>query len=174
MAAACSTAGKKDEALKVFQLNAERNGDAWPVHVGLARGYAAVGDNQKALEHAKLAAAQAPDALNKRNLEAMVKTLSEGSRSLTKRRSFASSLKNLKRQIAPTVPVGVVTSTVPFVTPARRRADRSRRRLRESGGHRDVYPLAPAALDPKIVIVLPAVAAAGRSFTKGGRPVVTR
>jgi predicted Zn-dependent protease len=72
------TAGKKDEALKVFQLNAERNGDAWPVHVGLARGYAAVGNNQKALEHAKLAAAQAPDALNKGNLEAMVKTLSEG------------------------------------------------------------------------------------------------
>ena len=72
------TAGKKDEALKVFQLNAERNGDAWPVHVGLARGHAAVGDNQKALEHAKLAAAQAPDSLNKQNLEAMVKTLSEG------------------------------------------------------------------------------------------------
>jgi hypothetical protein len=71
-------AGKKDEALKVFQLNAERNGDAWPVHVGLARGYAAVGDNQKALEHAKLAVAQAPDPVNKQNLEAMVKTLSEG------------------------------------------------------------------------------------------------
>ena len=71
-------AGKKEEALKVFQLNAERNGDVWPVHVGLARGYAAVGDNQKALEQAKLAVAQAPDPLNKQNLEAMVKTLSEG------------------------------------------------------------------------------------------------
>jgi tetratricopeptide (TPR) repeat protein len=71
-------AGKKDEALKVFQLNAERNGDAWPVHVGLARGYAAAGDNQKALEHAKLAVAQAPDPLNKQSLEAMVKALSEG------------------------------------------------------------------------------------------------
>jgi tetratricopeptide (TPR) repeat protein len=72
------TAGKKEEALKVFQLNAERNGDAWPVHVGLARGYAAVGDNQKALEHAKLAVAQAPDPVNKKNLEAMVQSLSEG------------------------------------------------------------------------------------------------
>jgi tetratricopeptide (TPR) repeat protein len=71
-------AGKKEEAMKVFQLNAERNGDAWPVHVGLARGYAALGDNQKALEHAKLAVPQAPDPLNKQSLEAMVKTLSEG------------------------------------------------------------------------------------------------
>jgi Flp pilus assembly protein TadD len=66
------------EALKVFQLNAERNGDAWPVHVGLMRGYAANGDLQKALEHAKKAAAQAPDDLNKKNLEAMVKTLEAG------------------------------------------------------------------------------------------------
>ena len=43
-------AGKKEQALEVFRINAERNGDAWPVHVGLARGYAATGDNQKALE----------------------------------------------------------------------------------------------------------------------------
>ena len=32
-----------DEALQVFQYNAERNGDAWPVHVGLARAYMAKG-----------------------------------------------------------------------------------------------------------------------------------
>ncbi|MBC7923493.1 MAG: DUF2911 domain-containing protein, partial [Ferruginibacter sp.] len=32
------------EALAVFELNAKRNGKAWPVNVGLARGYAAVGD----------------------------------------------------------------------------------------------------------------------------------
>jgi len=66
------------EALKVFQYNAERNGDAWPVHVGLMRGYAANGDLQKALEHAKKAVVQAPDDLNKKNLEAMVKTLESG------------------------------------------------------------------------------------------------
>ena len=69
---------KVKEALEVFQLNAERNGDAWPVHVGLARGYAPAGENQKALEHARKAAAQAPDDLNRQNLEAMVKALSEG------------------------------------------------------------------------------------------------
>src|SRR5204863_8645967 len=54
------TAKKVKEALEVFQLNAQRNGDAWPVHVGLARGYAAAGENQKALEHAKRALPQAP------------------------------------------------------------------------------------------------------------------
>lgn len=69
---------KNAEALEVFQINAERYGDAWPVHVGLARGYAAAGDAQKALEHAKKALAQAPDELNRRNLEAMVKALQEG------------------------------------------------------------------------------------------------
>jgi hypothetical protein len=66
------------EALEVFKYNAERNGDAWPVHVGLMRGYAAVGDNKQALEHAKKAVTQAPDDLNRKNLEGLVKTLSEG------------------------------------------------------------------------------------------------
>jgi len=46
--------------------------------VGLMRGYAANGDLQKALEHAKKALVQAPDELNRKNLEAMVKTLEEG------------------------------------------------------------------------------------------------
>ena len=69
---------KNAEALSVFQLNAERNGEAWPVHVGLARGYAATGETKKALEHAKIAVTQAPDPLNRQSLEAMVKDLSEG------------------------------------------------------------------------------------------------
>ena len=69
---------KKEEALEVFKLNAERNGEAWPTHVGLARGYAALGDNAKALEHARKALAQAPDDLNRKNLADMVKALSEG------------------------------------------------------------------------------------------------
>jgi Flp pilus assembly protein TadD len=69
---------KNTEAMEVFKYNAERNGDAWPVHVGLARGYAALGDNNQALEHAKKALPQAPDDLNKKSLEAMVKALSDG------------------------------------------------------------------------------------------------
>jgi hypothetical protein len=72
------TAKKNQEALEVFKLNAERNGDAWPVNVGLARGYMAVGDYKKAAEYAQKAAAQAPDPVNKKNLAAMAQTLAEG------------------------------------------------------------------------------------------------
>jgi len=72
------TAKKNQEALQVFKLNAERNGGAWPVNVGLARGYMAVGDYKNALEYARKAAEQAPDKQNRENLEAMVKALSEG------------------------------------------------------------------------------------------------
>jgi predicted Zn-dependent protease len=71
-------AHKNAEALEVFKYNAERNGDAWPVHVGLARGYSATGDIAKALEHPQKALPQAPDDLNRNSLAAMVKTLSEG------------------------------------------------------------------------------------------------
>jgi Protein of unknown function (DUF2911) len=71
-------AKKNQEALEVFKLNAERNGDAWPVNVGLARGYMAIGDYSKALEYARKAVAQAPDKVNKTNLEAMVNALAEG------------------------------------------------------------------------------------------------
>jgi hypothetical protein len=72
-------ADKKDkEALEVFKLNFERNGEQWPVHVGLARGYAANGDSKQALEHARKALAQAPDALNRQSLEAMVAALEAG------------------------------------------------------------------------------------------------
>ncbi len=69
---------RNEEALEVFKYNAERNGDTWPVHVGLARGYAAVGDTQKALEHARKALPQAPDDLNRKSLESMVQALSAG------------------------------------------------------------------------------------------------
>jgi hypothetical protein len=67
---------KNAEALEVFKLNQERNGDTWPVHVGLARGYAANGDKAQALEHAKKALVQAPDEINRKSLEDMVKNLS--------------------------------------------------------------------------------------------------
>lgn len=71
-------AGKKDEALAVWKLNAKRFGDAWPVNVGLARGYSAIGDYKTALKFAKLAAAQAPDDLNRKNLQKAIEVLSAG------------------------------------------------------------------------------------------------
>jgi hypothetical protein len=72
-------AEKKDrEALETFRLNFERNGDRWPVNVGLARGYAANGDPKQALEHARKALTQAPDDLNRKSLEAMIAALEAG------------------------------------------------------------------------------------------------
>lgn len=72
------TEKKTAEAMEVFKYNAERNGETWPTNVGLARGYSATGDLPKALDYAKKALAQAPDTLNRNNLEGIVKTLSEG------------------------------------------------------------------------------------------------
>ncbi|MEM6274588.1 MAG: DUF2911 domain-containing protein [Myxococcota bacterium] len=72
------TQGRNKRALEVFQLNAKKHGDVWPTHVGLTRGYSALGDYEKALEHAQKAHAQAPDALNKKNLEQMIETLKQG------------------------------------------------------------------------------------------------
>lgn len=72
------TEKREKEALEIFRLNFERNGDEWPVHVGLARGYAAAGDPKEALEHARKALAQAPDPVNRKNLQDMVAALEAG------------------------------------------------------------------------------------------------
>ena len=62
----------------MFELNAKKHPNAWPVNVGLARGYSAVGRTKDALKHAKLAVQQAPDELNKKNLQKMVEDLEAG------------------------------------------------------------------------------------------------
>lgn len=72
------TAGKKQEALKVFQYNAKRFPNQWPVHVGLMRGYAAVGRNKEALDEGRLGLKQAPDPLNKESLTKAVQSLEAG------------------------------------------------------------------------------------------------
>jgi tetratricopeptide (TPR) repeat protein len=72
------TQGHAKEAMEVFQKNAKRFGDAWPVHVGLARGYSASGDYKEALKHAEIALSQAPDQLNKKSLEDAVAKLKQG------------------------------------------------------------------------------------------------
>jgi tetratricopeptide (TPR) repeat protein len=69
---------KVKEAMEVFQKNFTKHKGAPPTHAGLMRGYSAMGDLKKALEHAKLALAQAPDEGSKRILEQAVKKLSEG------------------------------------------------------------------------------------------------
>jgi tetratricopeptide (TPR) repeat protein len=70
--------GKQAEAMAVYLKNAKRFGDAWPVHVGLARGYSAAGDYKAALTHAERALGQAPDTLNKTSLETAIAALKQG------------------------------------------------------------------------------------------------
>lgn len=73
-------AGDAQEALKVFQTNAKKFPDTWPVNVGLARGYSAVGDYKKALKHAKLAQNNVPegDQVNAASLVSMIERLAKG------------------------------------------------------------------------------------------------
>jgi tetratricopeptide (TPR) repeat protein len=70
--------GKKEDALRVWELNAKRNPNQWPVNVGLARGYSAAGRYKDALKYAKLALAQAPDEVNKTSIAAGIKKLEAG------------------------------------------------------------------------------------------------
>ncbi len=67
--------GEKEKALKVFETNAKRHPNVWPVNVGLARGYAAVGRTQDAIKFAKLAVQQAPDEANKKSMEKFLQEL---------------------------------------------------------------------------------------------------
>ena len=70
--------GKTQQALSIFQTNAKRFPNQWPVHVGLMRGYAGVGDAKKALEEGRLALAQAPDEPNKKGLSEAIAKLEKG------------------------------------------------------------------------------------------------
>jgi tetratricopeptide (TPR) repeat protein len=70
--------GEKEGAIEVFELNAKRFPNQWPVHAGLMRAYSAQGKYQDALAEAKLALAQAPDELNKKALTAMIAKLQAG------------------------------------------------------------------------------------------------
>lgn len=70
--------GKNREALAVFELNAQRFPGAWPVEVGLMRGYAGIGERTKAIEHGKKALAQAPDEANRKNIEGLLARLEKG------------------------------------------------------------------------------------------------
>jgi len=72
------TQGRTADAVHVFKLNGEINGDVWPVHVGLARAYSAEGDFETALVHARKAQEQAPDDRNKANLGTAIELLQEG------------------------------------------------------------------------------------------------
>jgi len=66
------------EAVEVFELNAKLHPNAWPVHLGLARGYAAAGRRKEAIEQAKLALPTAPDEGNRKNIQGIIEKLEQG------------------------------------------------------------------------------------------------
>lgn len=69
---------KIQEAMKVFEKNFQKQKGAWPTHVGMMRGFSALGDYKNALKHAKLALSQAPDEGNRKALEQAIQTLASG------------------------------------------------------------------------------------------------
>lgn len=70
--------GKKEEAFRVFQFNAKRFPNQWPVHVGLMRGYAAMGDRKRAVLEGKLGLREAPNDPSRKALEGQIRQLEEG------------------------------------------------------------------------------------------------
>ena len=65
-------AGKNDEAMKVFEMNAKKFPNQWPVNVGLARGHMGLGHKKEALAAAQAAKSQAPDDAARRNLDTLI------------------------------------------------------------------------------------------------------
>jgi tetratricopeptide (TPR) repeat protein len=66
------------EAMVVFEKNYKKYKGAWPTNGGMMRGYSAMGDLKKALEHAKIALTQAPNEENRKFIEQAIKTLESG------------------------------------------------------------------------------------------------
>jgi hypothetical protein len=69
---------KSKEALEVFKMNAAKNPNQFTTIMGLVRGYSANADYKTALKYAQQALPMAPNAVNKTNVESMIKKLQEG------------------------------------------------------------------------------------------------
>jgi len=69
---------KPKEAFDVFKLNYDRHPNEFTTNMGMARGYSATGDYKKALDYLKKAQAQAPDGVNKTNIEKLLPMLQQG------------------------------------------------------------------------------------------------
>lgn len=63
------------DAMEVFTANAQLHPNVWPVHLGLARGHAALGHRDQAIAEAKLALPQAPDPPNQEAVKAFIANL---------------------------------------------------------------------------------------------------
>jgi tetratricopeptide (TPR) repeat protein len=69
---------RNKEAFDAFKKNYDQHPNEFTTNVGMMRGYSAMGNYKKALEFAQKAQPQAPDKLNKDNLEKMIGQLKEG------------------------------------------------------------------------------------------------
>jgi hypothetical protein len=67
--------GRNQDAMKIFEANAKRFPNQWPVNVGLARGHMALGRKAEALAAARAAVAQAPDDASRKNLEQLIQQI---------------------------------------------------------------------------------------------------
>jgi hypothetical protein len=67
--------GRKQDAVKMFEMNAKRNSGAWVAHWGLARGYSSLGEYGKALSAAQKALTLNPDENNKKNIQGGIEKL---------------------------------------------------------------------------------------------------
>ncbi len=70
--------GLMDKAMEVFEYNAQKNKDTWPVHYGMARGLSAKGDYKNALKHLEKALANAPNEASKGRVAANIEKLKNG------------------------------------------------------------------------------------------------
>jgi tetratricopeptide (TPR) repeat protein len=69
---------RSKEAFDAFKGNYDRHPNEFTTNMGLARGYSANGDYKTALTYLKKAQVQAPDALNKANVEKLMPMLEQG------------------------------------------------------------------------------------------------
>lgn len=69
---------KWKDAFDAFKLNYDKTPNTFTTNVGMMRGYSALSNYKKATEYAQKAFAQAPDKVNKDNVERMLKLLQEG------------------------------------------------------------------------------------------------
>ena len=70
--------GNPQEALRIFQAASKRLPGKWPIDLGIARAYSAMGDYKTALKYAKTSLAVAPDDQNKGNVTRMIGLLEKG------------------------------------------------------------------------------------------------
>ena len=71
-------AGEADQAVEVFEYNAEKHPDTWPVNYGLARGYSAQGEYRKALRYLRKALENAPNEPNRNAVQQNIEKLENG------------------------------------------------------------------------------------------------